>query len=127
MSGFGRSEDGQELVEYAILLPVLLLLLFGIMEAGGLIYSYNTIANAAREGARYGATHPGDSAGVEDAARRLASGLMAEALTVDTTMDGTRVRVEVSYSYGLTVAMIVQAFGGNSTLGLTAVSTMRSE
>ena len=127
MSGFGRSEDGQELVEYAILLPVLLLLLFGIMEAGGLIYSYNTIANAAREGARYGATHPGDVDGVEDAARRLATGLNEEALTVDTTMDGTRVRVEVGYSYGLTVAMIVQAFGGNSTVGLTAVSTMRSE
>ena len=127
MSVSGRAEGGQGLVEYALILPVLLLLLFGIMEAGGLIYSYNTIANAAREGARYGATHPGDVDGVEDAARRLATGLNEDALTVDTTMDGTRVRVEVTYSYGLNVAMIVQAFGGDPTLVLMAVSTMRSE
>jgi Flp pilus assembly protein TadG len=43
---------GQALVEFALVLPVFLALLFGIVDAGRLIFTYNTIANAARTGAR---------------------------------------------------------------------------
>jgi hypothetical protein len=49
----GREHSsGQELVEYAIIFPVLMLLLLGIIEFGRIIYSYNAITNAAREGTR---------------------------------------------------------------------------
>ncbi len=49
----GRQGDrGQDLVEYAIVFPVLMLLLLGIIEFGRIIYSYNAISNAAREGTR---------------------------------------------------------------------------
>ena len=41
-------ETGQELVEFALILPLLLLLFFGIIEVGRLMLSYNTIANGAR-------------------------------------------------------------------------------
>jgi Flp pilus assembly protein TadG len=47
-----RRSRGQALVEFALVLPVFLLILFGIIDAGRLIYTYNTIANAARDGAR---------------------------------------------------------------------------
>ena len=50
---YGRNA-GQELVEYALILPVLLILLYGIMEFGRVVMTYNTLANAAREGARKG-------------------------------------------------------------------------
>jgi len=123
----GRREEGQELAEYALVLPVLLLLLFGIIEIGSLIYSYNTIANAAREGSRYGVTHPGDYEGVEAATRRLTVGLDQAALTVNPIMNERTVCVEVTYSFGLTTGMIVQALGRGPTLQLRAVSTMRSE
>jgi Flp pilus assembly protein TadG len=43
---------GQALVEFALILPVLLLLIFGIVDAGRLIFTYNTVSNAARDGAR---------------------------------------------------------------------------
>lgn len=43
---------GQALVEFALVFPLLLLMLFGIIDAGRLIYTYNTVANAARNGAR---------------------------------------------------------------------------
>jgi Flp pilus assembly protein TadG len=43
---------GQALVEFALVIPLLLLLVFGIIDAGRLIYTYNTVANAARNGAR---------------------------------------------------------------------------
>ena len=48
-----ESSRGQELVEYAIVFPVLMLLVLGIIEFGRIIYSYNAISNAAREGARF--------------------------------------------------------------------------
>ena len=44
--------DGQALVEFALVVPVLILLLFGILDFGRAIYAYNTIADAARDGAR---------------------------------------------------------------------------
>lgn len=54
-----RDNRGQELVEYALTLPILLLLVIGIMEFGVTIFVYNTMANAAREGARVGAVMDG--------------------------------------------------------------------
>ena len=43
---------GQALVEFALVLPVFLLIIMGIVDAGRLIYTYNTVANASRDGAR---------------------------------------------------------------------------
>ena len=53
-----RGESGAALVEFALVLPVFLMLLLGMMT-GGLAYSRKlSVAQAAREGARYGATLP---------------------------------------------------------------------
>lgn len=49
-----RSERGQALVEMALVLPVLVLLIFGIIEFGRVFNAYLIITNAAREGARAG-------------------------------------------------------------------------
>lgn len=45
---------GQGLVELALVLPVLLLIFMGIVDFGRAIYAYNSVSNAAREGARVG-------------------------------------------------------------------------
>jgi hypothetical protein len=46
---------GQALVEIALVLPILLLLLFGIIEFGRILNAYIMVSNASREGARYSA------------------------------------------------------------------------
>ena len=51
------SQRGQQLVEFALLLPLLLLCLLGIIEFGIAVFRYDTIANASREIARYGIVH----------------------------------------------------------------------
>ena len=51
---------GQSMVEFALVLPMLLLLVFGFLDMGRAIYYYSTIGNAAREGARYASVHPLD-------------------------------------------------------------------
>ena len=43
---------GQSLVEFALVLPLFVLLLFGILDFGRAVLAYNSISNAAREGAR---------------------------------------------------------------------------
>ena len=54
----GDRESGAALVEFALVLPVFMLLLLGMLT-GGLAYSRKlSVAQAAREGARYGATLP---------------------------------------------------------------------
>lgn len=47
-------ESGVAAAEFALLLPVLLLILFGIIEFGMIMYSREVVTNAAREGARAG-------------------------------------------------------------------------
>lgn len=50
-----RSRSGQRsqaLIEFALISPVLLLLVFGIIDIGRAVFYYDTLAHAAREGAR---------------------------------------------------------------------------
>jgi Flp pilus assembly protein TadG len=49
-----KDERGGSLVEFAIILPLLLILLFGIIEFGLLLYNQAVLTNASREGARFG-------------------------------------------------------------------------
>jgi len=51
-----KKSKAQAMVEFALALPVLLLLLYGILEAGRLIFMYSAIVNASRQAVRYGAT-----------------------------------------------------------------------
>jgi Flp pilus assembly protein TadG len=48
----GRGHRGQTLVEFALILPIFILLLMGIFDLGRAVYAYNTISNAAREAVR---------------------------------------------------------------------------
>ena len=51
-----RGEEGASLIEFAMILPILAALLLGIVTVGLALNGKNSINNAAREGARYGAT-----------------------------------------------------------------------
>lgn len=55
-----EGERSQALIEFALISPVLLLLVFGIIDIGRAVFYYDTIAHAAREGAReaIGASSP---------------------------------------------------------------------
>jgi Flp pilus assembly protein TadG len=53
-----RRQSAQSLTEFAMILPLLTLILLGVVDFGRVFYYWTSIANAAREGARYGSTHP---------------------------------------------------------------------
>src|SRR5688572_7748911 len=74
-----KKNRAQAMVEFAIALPILLMLLYGILEAGRLLFLYSTIVTASRQAVRYGsATGIGtggvlryqDCAGIRAAANR---------------------------------------------------------
>jgi len=50
----GSGDRGQSLVEFALILPLFLVIVFGIVDFGMAFHSYITVTNAAREGARLG-------------------------------------------------------------------------
>jgi hypothetical protein len=56
-----RSEQGAALLEFAVVLPILLALLVGIITSGAALNRSNSLNNAARESARFGATLPADN------------------------------------------------------------------
>jgi uncharacterized protein (UPF0333 family) len=118
---------GQELVEYALLLPVLLLLILGIADFGMTIFAYNSIANAAREGARAGVPPSATEDDVVAATVGRTGGLKlsADNITVITATD--EITVEVIYDHSLVSGPIIQIAGGSPTLRLRSVATMRTE
>lgn len=57
-----RGSRGQALAEFAFVVPLLLILIFVIIEFGRFVFAYEVLNNAAREGARYAIVHGSDSA-----------------------------------------------------------------
>ena len=58
----GKNEDGQAMVEFALILPIFLLILCGILDFGWLFYNQLSLNNACREGARYAVVNTADGA-----------------------------------------------------------------
>lgn len=48
-------EHAQTMVEFALVFPIILLITYGIIEFGRMVYIYAAVTGAARDGARYGA------------------------------------------------------------------------
>lgn len=75
MSGASRRirhrSHGQALVEFALVFPILMLMLLGLFDLGRAVFTYNTITNAAREGARLAIVNQ-DEAKIAQRARALA-------------------------------------------------------
>lgn len=58
-----RCSRGQSLVEFSLILPILMILVFGILDFGLGLRSYISLSNAVREGARYASV--GNPVGIE--------------------------------------------------------------
>jgi Flp pilus assembly protein TadG len=58
---FGRRDEGIALVEFALLVPVLMMLLVGAFDVALAVWQSNTLTSAAREGTRYAIVHGADS------------------------------------------------------------------
>jgi len=129
--GSGRSR-GQALVEFAIIVPIFLMIAFATIDFGVALDASIGISNAAREGARLGATQPNTSAitaRVHEVAGRLDTADLGVSVSCKTSggtpcpggvagaTSGGSIVVHVTYSYRL---MTPIAFGMVIPLGSTA-------
>lgn len=61
LRAFHHADEGQNLVEFALLLPILMYILMGIMQFGLIFSVYLTLNNSVREGARWGSIYVYDN------------------------------------------------------------------
>jgi Flp pilus assembly protein TadG len=110
-----RRRSGQALVEFSIVLPLFLIMLFGIIDFGRVVWANSSLANAAREGARYAIVHAGGSRqSTKDAAAKFAFA------------GGTGVTVTVCYGAGCTGDTDVAGaeYGRGTAVTVTVSSTV---
>lgn len=113
-----RNEKGQTLVEFALVAPLLLVIVFAVVQFGVAYNDYITLTDATRVGARKGAVSRHEvnpAAAAETAARNSASGLDPAKLDVSVTATaweaGGSVTVESTYPYEIDLLGFVVASG----------------
>jgi Flp pilus assembly protein TadG len=140
-----RSERGSELIEMAMVTPILMLMLAGIFDFGFLFRSWEVVTNAAREGARVGvlpayscdAATPDDiqsrvdaymaAAGIDDATSYEVTVDNVDVPTTAGTFTGCAVLVELTQPLP-SLSVIGDIFGGNfGTVAVAAAAVMRAE
>ena len=129
--GYWREKKGQSLVETAIILPIILILIMGIIDFGLLFNNYILISNAAREGARNAALG-GEDALVVQTVQNMTTALDITKMTItispgySSRNHGVGVSVTVTYKNTMLTPLIDKFFpGGIATLKST--SMMRVE
>jgi Flp pilus assembly protein TadG len=112
-----RNEEGQALVEFALLSPILLLILFGIIQFGVAFKHSIALTDAVRTGARKATvsrTAPDPVSATQSAVLGAASDLDSSKVTVTVTSNwqpGATVTVSATYPYDINILGIVVASG----------------
>jgi len=112
-----KRQGGQTVTEFALVLPLLALLLFGVIQFGIVFHQYVTLTDAVRAGGRQGAVArdlPSPTAIVEDRVRRSSANLDQSKLDVEvssTFLRGDDITVTASYPYSINLLGIVVKSG----------------
>ncbi|TMM03915.1 MAG: pilus assembly protein [Actinobacteria bacterium] len=113
-----RNEQGQTMTEFALVLPVLALILFAVIQFGIVFNNYVTLTDATRAGARRAAVSredPNRDSVVMNAVRSSATDLDGSKLSVpppSSTWDsGSDVTVTASYPYSISLLGLVVKSG----------------
>lgn len=129
---YPKSEKGQATVEFALLLPILILMLCGIINFGWIFGNQLLAKNAVREAARYTAIHYYDSSTDDDRAvaasivTARAPTLVFPTVTVSKSATGDSITVNINSSVDLLTPFMASLFP-NGEYTVTAQCTMRLE
>jgi Flp pilus assembly protein TadG len=125
---FIRNKKGQSIVEFALIIPILLIFVMAIIEFGFLFNAFITISNASREGARLGSLGGSDieiSNRVDSVSARLDVLLLDVNITPASRDRGDMVTVIVDYDYQMITPVISNLL--SPLVNLEAETTMRVE
>ena len=120
----GTGRRGATTIEYALVLPALLLFILGLMDAGRLLWTYTTLYRAAEAAARCAAintTDCGTTTQIKNRAVTEAWGLDVSPSAFTVSMPSCGVRVHASYDFTFVIPGIGDAIPlGTVTLNATA-------
>ena len=120
-------EDGTAAVEFALVLPLVLVVALALVQTGLLVRDRRLVVAAARAGARAAAVQE-DPVAIRSAAIAAAPSLEDAAVAVEVTRVGVRgepVTVSLSYDAPVRVPFVGWLFG--EAIGIAAVTTARQE
>ena len=124
-----RRDDGASAVEFALVFPLLVLVVFGIIAFGIVFAQSLALGNAAREGSRAGVVEQrtcGEILGrVQDAANSIA--MSGENVVVEVTRTGGGTQCPAGTSYSGATASVVPCVGSDSGDEITVTATFDSE
>ena len=131
---FRQQEKGQSLVEFAMVLPIMLVLMFALVDFGRAFHTWLVVTNAAREGARAGAVQH-DAGQIQSRIHDSMGSLDSSRLTITlNNVQGPRgeaVEVDLSYDFEFVTPlgpMVSAMSGGNvSAPDIGGSSSMRLE
>ena len=126
----GASHDGQGLVEFALILPMFLLLVLGIVEFGRMMIMFSSVSTASRDAVRYavsvgesasGIPHFQDCLGIRAAAQKVA--VFADpSIVITRDSDGPGGAAPIEYcQVGKDVDPIEVALGNQITVTVTDI------
>jgi len=131
-----QDERGAAAAEFALLLPVLLTILFGIIEFGMIMYGREVVTNASREGARAGIVQrvppltPGEITAVATnylTGTGINTADVVIAVPASGGVTGTPVTVTATYSYPWLIPYIPTMLGLPAPLPIAMSTTMLHE
>jgi Flp pilus assembly protein TadG len=134
LCGLRRSDGGQALVEFALVAPILLFLLLGIVDLARAWNVFQVLTDAGREGTRYAVVDNGSTdaeirALVKQAASAAGITVADAAITVaEGAARGEPTTVTIEYGHELKwVGWALGLVGAQRTINFNVVSSMRRE
>lgn len=124
-----KEKKGQALVEFALVLPILLILVFGIIEFGRVFNAYIVVSNASREGARQAAV---GNTSAKTKAEEVAASLTPKVTVnispaIGSTKYGEKVTVTVTYKMPIVTPIIGPMISKDGNFDVISATSMRVE
>ncbi|NLP50797.1 TadE family protein [Bacillus sp. RO1] len=122
-----KSQKGQSLVEFALIVPLILLLLFGMFDIGRVLFSAVALEHAAREGARVasvGKTNAEVIASINNATTGLDTSLVSVSISTEARNSGENIEIYLSYPVNM-INPLLRSFQHSFTI--SSKSVMRVE
>lgn len=128
-----KNVKGQAMVEFALVLPFLLLLIMAIIQFGLVLSGYVTVSNAAREGARVGIIEKSNSAinakvieAFDGSATLSSPSIVITFPEGGSYSNGKPISVKVNASVSIIVPFLEEVFPGGS-INIERTAVMRVE
>lgn len=111
--GFYRRKEGQSLVEFALVLPMLLLIVMAIIDMGRVFHATIVVQEAARDAVRYASVGENDqriAQAIKDDTPTLQADQVSFTITpsASSRIPGTAVTLEIRYNIELITPLMAQ-------------------